>query len=241
MTDRTEIAMVRGTPIRYRVRRSPRARRTHISVSRREGVVVVLPRRAAHAEATALLAEVEEWLVREVARHGVADGPVRRAYATGSMVPVLGRTRRLVVEPLPPGRRRARGRVGDDRLVLELPVAELLDPKPALERFLRGLARRHLGERVAELSARIGLTPGRILVGERVTRWGSCSPSGTLSFCYRLVMAPPEVVDAVVAHELCHLRHLNHGRRFQRLLTLSCPGHETHMRWLRDNEAALEL
>ena len=54
-------------------------------------------------------------------------------------------------------------------------------------------------------------------------------------------MAPPEVIDAVVAHEICHLRHLNHGRRFYRLLDLACPEHRERMDWLRDHEHALQL
>jgi hypothetical protein len=92
---------------------------------------------------------------------------------------------------------------------------------------------------VVRLAEDIGLWPARIIVGERTTRWGSCSGRGTLSFCYRLVMAPPAVIDAVVAHEICHLRHMNHGRRFRRLVTLACPDHDEQMTWLREHEDEL--
>jgi len=240
-TESQGIALVQGQPVRYRVRRSDRARRVHVSVSRREGVVVVLPPRAPRREVAAMLAEVEAWLARQVRIHGVAEGPIRRTYATGSALGILGVPRRLELRPLSSGRRRAREILTDDKLTMELPVAELLDPRPALERTLRRLAGRYLRERVRVLAERIGLAPARVIVGERTTRWGSCSPSGTLSFCYRLIMAPPGVIDAVVAHEICHLRHLNHGRRFQRLVRLACPDHDACMAWLRDHEADLEL
>jgi predicted metal-dependent hydrolase len=62
-----------------------------------------------------------------------------------------------------------------------------------------------------------------------------------LSFCYRLIMAPPEVIDAVVAHEICHLAHMNHGPRFYALLDEACPGHRRAMAWLRENEDNLLL
>ena len=61
------------------------------------------------------------------------------------------------------------------------------------------------------------------------------------AICFRLVMAPPEVIDAVVAHELCHLRHLNHGHRFYRLLKLACPDHVERMAWLREHEGDLQF
>ena len=129
----------------------------------------------------------------------------------------------------------------DDRLHLELPPADLLDPRPALERWLRTFARRHLRERTAVLADRTGLVPQRIMVGERTSRWGSCSRQGTVSFCYRLVMAPPAVVDAVVIHELCHLAHLDHGPRFHALVAELCPDHDAHMAWLRQHGGELEL
>jgi predicted metal-dependent hydrolase len=241
MPNRTDFAMIAGRPVRYEVRRSGRARRPAIQVSRRDGVVVILPRRTPLAEVTQLLAEGENWLDRMVDEHGVASGPVRRAYATGSEIVVLGRPRRLVLMALSAGRKRPRVELRDEVLVMEVPASDLLDPRPALERWLRRFARRYLLERVAVLSQRSGLRPRRIMVGERTTRWGSCSARSTLSFCYRLVMAPVPVVDAVIAHELCHLRHLNHGNRFYRLLHLICPDHDEQMAWLSEHGDELEL
>jgi predicted metal-dependent hydrolase len=241
MPKRTDIALIAGRPVRYEIRRSGRARRPAIQVSRRDGVVVVLPRRTPLAEVPELLAYGGAWLERMVAEHDVAEGPLRREYVTGSELVVLGRPRRLVLMPLPAGRKRPRIDLRDEALLLEMQPADILNPRPRLEQWLRRFAKEHLFERVALLAERIGLQPRRIIVGERTTRWGSCSGRGTLSFCYRLVMAPPAVVDAVVAHELCHLRHLNHGRRFYRLLRLACPDHDQRMQWLSEHGDELLL
>ena len=71
------------------------------------------------------------------------------------------------------------------------------------------------------------------------TRWGSCSASGNLCFSWRLVFAPEEVLDYVVAHEVAHLVHMNHGTRFWRLVEKLCPGAERQRVWLNRNRARL--
>lgn len=239
-TDR-RIALVAGAPVSYRVRRSDRARRVTLHVDRRDGLVVVLPRRVPADEAERFIAAQADWVARQVDRHGVRNGPVVRQYATGSAINVLGRPRRLRILPLPASRRRSTVRLEDDELVAELAPADVFDPRPVLERWLRALARREIPGRVAAHADAVGAVPSRIVIGERRSRWGSCSGRGTLSFCYRLVMAPPEVIDAVVIHELCHLRHLDHGRRFRALVARLCPEHDARMDWLRRHEDDLQL
>jgi predicted metal-dependent hydrolase len=159
-----------------------------------------------------------------------------REYATGSELLVLGRPRRLRLKALDPRERGWRAELSDDRLVLHMPAEAILSPRPVVEQYLRGLAREHLPGRVEHWAQRVGRRPSRVIVGERTTRWGSCSPSGTLSFCYRLVMAPPEVIDSIVAHEVCHLRHLDHSRRFWGLLDEVCPQHRRCRDWLNEHE-----
>jgi len=145
MPKRTDIALIAGRPVRYEIRRSGRARRPAIQVSRRDGVVVVLPRRTPLAEVPQLLSYGGEWLERMVLEHDVADGPVRREYVTGSELSVLGHARRLVLMPLPPGRKRPRIELREDALLLELPPADILDSRPVIERWLRRFAKRHSG------------------------------------------------------------------------------------------------
>ena len=85
----------------------------------------------------------------------------------------------------------------------------------------------------------LGVKPARITIRDTTSRWGSCSRTGNLSFCWRLVLAPPEALDAVAAHELCHLRVFGHGPRFVALLGSRVPDHAAWRRWLRRHSAEL--
>jgi predicted metal-dependent hydrolase len=85
-----------------------------------------------------------------------------------------------------------------------------------------------------EQAQRIGVAYGRIRIGDQRTRWGSCSSSGTLSFSWRLVLAPLEVLDYVVVHELCHLRVPNHSQSFWKLVERWRPGWRDQRQWLRE-------
>jgi len=241
LTGRSQKTLINGKPARYRVRRSNRARRLGLEVDRRDGLVVVLPRHVPLTEVEKMLAEHATWIDRKLDQLGVRHGPVRREYVTGSELLVLGMPRRLQIRPLAPGRKRSQARLQGEVMEVLLNQTDALDPRVVLERWLRRTARQVIHQRVAHLAARIGLEPGKILIGERTSRWGSCSGRGTLSFCYRLVMAPLPVIDAVVAHELCHLRYLDHGRRFYRLLNLACPDHGEQMAWLHGHEDELQL
>lgn len=80
---------------------------------------------------------------------------------------------------------------------------------------------------------RLGVAPARILVRSQAKRWGSCSRDGTLRFNWRIIMAPLSVVDYVIAHELCHLLHPNHGRRFWDALAAIMPDHAVRRELLR--------
>ena len=233
--------MVSGRLLQYRVRKHPRARSASVRVNRREGVLITLPLWIPRKIAPGLLALWEDWLAGQVEKYKVWNGPVVREFASGSLLPILGRPRELVLQPLAAGRVRPTARLDDRSLILSLPPVRILDPRPELEKYLRRLARRDLAGRVERWSPAVGREPSRLVIGERKSRWGSCSRRGTLSFCYRLVMAPPETIDAVVAHEVCHLVHLNHSPRFYDLLDRVCPGHREAMDWLTEHEEDLVI
>jgi predicted metal-dependent hydrolase len=108
-----------------------------------------------------------------------------------------------------------------------------LDPSSVSEAEARRTARRLVSQLARQEAERIGVTYGRIRIGGQRTLWGSCSPRGTLSFNWRLVLAPPEVLDYVVVHELCHLRVPNHSRRFWELVERHRPRWRVQRDWLR--------
>jgi predicted metal-dependent hydrolase len=117
---------------------------------------------------------------------------------------------------------------------LEPRIAPSSDPATT-ERWYREEARRRIGV-VAEGEAdRLGVEYGTIGIRDPRTRWGSCSSRGNLSFSWRLVIAPREVLEYVVVHELCHVRELNHSKRFYRLLDEARPTWREEAAWLREH------
>jgi predicted metal-dependent hydrolase len=100
-------------------------------------------------------------------------------------------------------------------------------------------ARCAIEARVEHWSPVIGVRCRRICVRDQKTLWGSCASGGTLSFNWRLVLAPAEVLDYVVIHELCHLLEMNHSKKFWHLVNRFCPGHKKSRRWLRANSEEL--
>ncbi len=114
--------------------------------------------------------------------------------------------------------------------------------KPLTEREKNELinrAKETIPDRVAYYAPIVGVTYGRITVRRQKTRWGSCSSKGNLSFNYLLMLAPSEVLDSVVVHELCHRKEMNHSKRFYALVEDAFPDYRTHNKWLRENGALL--
>lgn len=105
----------------------------------------------------------------------------------------------------------------------------------ALEHRYKNAARSLFESRVAFYHKITGGTYTSITVRDQKTRWGSCSSKGTLSFNYRLIFAPPAVLDYVVVHELCHLTHMNHSKAFWNMVGTVMPDYQVHKVWLRDH------
>ena len=206
--------------ISYRIRRSPRARRVRVNVDPRDGVEVVLPPRAGERAAVAAMAELRPWVERRLRALSQAAAELRLGDGT---VPYLGERLALAPEP---GRTRV-ARRGDRLLV---PAG---DARPALERWYRRRAKAEVEPRLDAACERAGVRHGGLTIRGQRTRWASCSPSGAMSFNWRLLLAPAPVLDAVVWHEVCHLRVADHSRRFWALLERHCPDYRVHQRWLR--------
>jgi predicted metal-dependent hydrolase len=113
--------------------------------------------------------------------------------------------------------------------------------RDALEAWYRRRARAEVEPRLDAACARAGTSYTRLSIRAQRTRWASCSSTGAMSFNWRLLLAPPEILDYVVEHEVAHLEVLDHSPRFWRLLGSRSPGYREHERWLRRNGPALRL
>jgi hypothetical protein len=244
--------------IPYAVRRSDRARRARIVVDR-DGVEVVVPRRMPLREVAPFVAEKQEWIERTRRRYERAreHGPLVDLRDGGS-VPLLGRDLALRVH-VEPGRVRPHVALRERREAaapapggqLELvPAAELHAAvarpgraalREALERWYRRRAREEVAPRLDAATARAGTSYGRLTIRGQRTRWASCSDDGSMSFNWRLLLAPEAVLDYVVEHEVAHLDVMGHSRRFWALVERRCPDYREHERWLRRYGSTLHL
>jgi len=218
----SELVALPGGAARVQWRRSARARRVSLRIDPRDGTVVVtLPPRTGRPAGVALLMDHADWVARRLA---ALPGAV--ALEDGAAVPLDGVDHRIRHMP---GQRGAvwledgEIRVAGDPAFLARRVAD----------FLRAEARRRLCQQVGEKAALSQLRPSRVTVKDTRTRWGSCASSRALAFSWRLVMAPRFVQEYVVAHEVAHLRHMNHGPRFWALVATLTPHTDEAVEWLR--------
>ena len=111
----------------------------------------------------------------------------------------------------------------------------------ALEKRYRDAAKEYIPKRVEFYHSLTGGSYKKITIRDQKTRWGSCSSTGTLSFNYRLMLAPPRVLDYVVVHELCHLTYMNHSKDFWNMVASILPEYKEYKKWLKENGHTLHV
>jgi predicted metal-dependent hydrolase len=147
----------------------------------------------------------------------------------GETFPFLGQSYPLTIVP------RQRPAITFDGSTFRLAKSALPKAEDAFARWYKGQAASLLLERVLIYSRKHGFHYQKIRISSARSRWGSCSSSGMLSFTYRLVMAPPEVVDYVVVHELVHTQVKNHSKTFWRRVGEILPDYKVKLTWLKKN------
>lgn len=164
----------------------------------------------------------------------------RRAHPVTDGSPILVEGKRLALRLFKGSRNK--GEVAGDEYRLTLPEPGS-DPavRAAIRATLSKMALERIRERLSYYAPRVGKTPGRVTIREQKSRWGSCSQKGNLNFNWKLIMAPPQVLDYVVIHELCHLHEFNHSPRFWALVAAQQPDYEVWKKWLKAHAEDLYL
>jgi predicted metal-dependent hydrolase len=221
-----------GVTYRVAVTRSSRARRITLRI--RPGTsdpVLTVPSRGNLAVATDFALRHAGWLATRLARL-----PSRIPFRAGKTVPIRGLDHHIIETGALRGVVRAK-RVGEVR-TLEVPGS----PEHVSRRvtdFLKREARRDLETAVTRHVAASKVAARRISIKDTKSRWGSCSANGALSFSWRLVLAPPFVLDYLAAHEVAHLRELNHSHRFWRVTRSLCRRTDEAEAWMKRYGASL--
>ncbi|WP_235303081.1 M48 family metallopeptidase [Sphingopyxis sp. MWB1] len=200
-----------------------RARRYRLVFDNARGELrLTLPRRASRAGALNWAREQQGWIADQLAK---SAAPIR--VEPGTQLPLFGTARTIIWDAAVP---RA-VRLEADALYVGGP-AETVGRR--LERWLKQEARTLMDEESRTIAARAGLHVGRVGVGDPRSRWGSCTASGDLRYSWRLIMAPHHVRRATVAHEVAHLRHMDHGADFHALVAALHDGDvDAARQWLR--------
>jgi predicted metal-dependent hydrolase len=225
---RRELLRIDGRPVAVTMRLNPRARRLIVKVHPSTGeVTVVAPSKRSLDHALDFAKTETEWIARRL-----SHVPQSIPLDVGARIPFRGEEH-LVVRG-PEGRAPVWLERRDGERVIRVAGRGEHVPRRLID-FLKREARKTLDARALEYAERIGVKPKRITVRDTASRWGSCSTTRALSFSWRLILAPAFVLDYVVAHEIAHLRHMNHGPRFWALVHEFMDDVEKPQAWLSKN------
>lgn len=217
-------AMIDGKLVLVAVRVSQRAKNYRLSIPHAGGPVLTVPRYGSWKDAQDFLDRQLDWLSARLKR---AAKPV--TFKAGARIPLRGVEHRIVAT----GRIRGRIEAYEQDGVTFLAVPG--EPEHRARRltdWLKAEAHRDLARRVAIHAKRLGVEVKSISMRSQTTRWGSCSTAGRLNFNWRLVMAPPYVLDYVAAHEVAHLVEMNHSQAFWDTVSRTLPSMERGRAWL---------
>ncbi|WP_395369821.1 M48 family metallopeptidase [Komagataeibacter diospyri] len=228
MTIGTEVVPIASGQVTVCWRTSRQARRISMRIDPRSGhVVITLPRGARKADGLALLRAHSAWVAAGLSR---LPPPVDLRH--GGHVVLDGQ--RHEIRHCPDARR---GVWLEDGLLHVSGAEEFVSRRVGV--YLREQAQSRLPVRLRAQAEACGLKPTQVRLRDTKSRWGSCSSDGSIMLCWRLVMAPQEVQHYIIAHELAHLRHMNHGPDFWLLVDRLTPHRRQAEKWLHDHGASL--
>ena len=224
----------RTGPVPVELRQHARARRYSLRQSAYSKYIsLVIPEGGDVQAALAFARSQAGWLARQMQQTAPS-----KPFVDGGIFPFKGQDYELQHSPGFRGAVRIRNRAGN-----AIPVIDVTAPPEHLARrfrdWLKKQAREELCSRVEAHTRKLNIKAGRITVRDQSSRWGSCSSRGNLNFSWRLILAPPEVLDYVTAHEVAHLLEMNHSSRFWKIVETLRPDMKMQRRWLRQNSAEL--
>ncbi len=226
--------------IPYRIERSSRSTRMRIIAETIAGIRLLLPKRASIQDGERFLESNREWVFKEwlrIAKTREKQSHLFEPFLEKNSIVYLGKKYQLVIDVgkrvLPPVI------VEDDVIVVQCVKAELAEK--ILERWYRQQAKAVITGSLEYYRAQMNLDYNELTIKDQKTRWGSCSSQGNLNFSWRLILAPKEVLDYVVVHELAHLVEMNHSDRFWAVVWRYYPEYKKQVKWLRENGVGLRL
>lgn len=223
------------TEVKFRLIRSNR-RTVGLEINHQGDLIVRAPERLELTAIKNILKSHRKWITHKLEEVEKRRQLIRpKKFVGGEQFLWLGREYPLMLSP----RRRPALRFTGQNFILSSRWQG--QAREIFEKWYRKKARIYLEERVRSLAARDGFRFKKFRLSSARTRWGSCSARGTISLTWRLIMAPPEIIDYVIIHELAHTREKNHSRAFWDLVAWQMPDYRQRRRWLRQNGFRLNI
>ncbi len=241
LTDDKRCVELGGRQVEYGIRHSRQAKRLRIRVNP-GGVEVVLPKGKDAQQADDFVVNNAAWVLDQI-EYINRRGSILRPKPDSDLRTILFYGLETPVRVTEEESNRRFGIVQQVRkhIRVRVPNGGSIDPNRSLESWLRRQARADIKSSLLRHSKEMRVNYGKLLIMDQRTKWAGCSAKGNLSFNWRLVMAPPEVLDYIVVHELTHLIERDHSTRFWLIVGSRCPGYLKRKEWLRENEHRLRL
>lgn len=219
--------------------RTDRKKTASIAI-KNEAVQLTVPAELSEERIEELIRKRTPWIREKLKTQSLTANPKPKEYIDGESFSYLGRNYRLKLEQAIT----KTAKLKNGRLIVNVPTLPRNGLfggyiETSINGWYRKQALKHLREKSQRLSKQIGVEPKSIEVADFRARWGSCSPSGDLTYNWRIISASHKIIDYVVAHELCHLIEHNHSPRFWQLVERIIPDYRERREWLRRNGETL--
>lgn len=231
-------------PLSYQLRRSERAKKTRIIVTA-ETIEVVAPLKVSEHHIRSFVNAQQNWIRNAIRRiqeqkHDVKSlAPTQ--YIAGVTVPYQGKQIPLRIKPT--SAKHIRVQLQSEEFVVYLPEYGKENSSDAIRQALENWMKQQIRQQAAQLITQHGtkhqLIPRQLRIKTQKTRWGSCGPKNDINLNWLLMLTPPVILEYVVVHELCHIKHKNHSKDFWQLVAEHMPDYLQHKRWLKVHGASI--
>jgi len=228
---------LQDSTVNYTIKQSYRTRSIRLEIRRETGLTVVVPRKHTQKQVEDILVQKSRWILRHLNGEKPLQMPLfKPAPGHGDSLPYLGKTIEIAVT-VDAGKHPA-VRLTDGRLLISLKSGG--NTAPLLEKWFREQAKLVFTQKADTFKVIMGLRYNAIFIRGQRTRWGSCSPLGNITLNWKLLMAPQEIVDYVIIHELAHRKYMNHSKKFWQFVERYCPRWKEYRKWLVKHEDELK-
>jgi predicted metal-dependent hydrolase len=227
--------------IQFAVKYSARRKTIQIAVHPPGIIVVTAPSGRSDRELTALVFQKAPWIARKLQQMQMRPSVSRRrTFMDGETFLFLGHEYPLGLA-IAPTLRKPVIQIDKGRIIYSSRSAEHEYLLGHLTTWYRQKAAETIHERVSYYAQKMGVKPQSVQIRDQKKRWGSCASSARLNFNWRCIMAPVEIIDYIIVHELCHLLEMNHSTRYWNLLKSFMPDYKARRNWLKENGARLDI